>query len=286
MARKTVTKKSTQPPAAVLSKSEQDLINKDWEKENPGVDRKGQNINVTQDYYNDWGGKGSSLGTNASRGGKWRSGLGAGVLPSKGTSSSESKEVGTLPLKKLKTNTAGQDKIKKSTYSVPVEIKRPSKTSGTLKITGKKAGASFDKRATKNVGTTVLRGKIAGAVQNAKFNREEKLAGAYERQKVGLMGETSKEKLAQLKSDRKYLRSKEMRKTGQGTTVKSKIERAKTLSGARKDIRQAEKYVKKEAKGKVKYFTQEALNKKQELTADEMKKRKATNQAGKTRYSS
>jgi len=278
MARKTVTKKSTQPPAAILSKSEQDLINKDWERENPGVDRKGQNINVTQDYYNDWGGKGSSLGTNAARGGKWRSGLGAGVLPSQGTSSSESKEVGTLPLRKLKTNTAGQDKIKKSTYSVPVEIKRPSSVSGRLKITGKKAGASFNKRATKNVGTTVLRGKIAGAVQNAKFNREEKLAGAYERRKAGLSPMSSKEKVSDLKSQRKYLRSSEMKKT-------EGMDR-KTLSGARKELRQAEKYVKKEAKGKVKYFTQEALNKKQELTAAEMKKRKATNQAGKTRYSS
>ena len=267
--RKVTSKKTTQPPAAELTPEQQKQINEDWEKSTGTPSgRRTEDINVTQDYYNAWGGKGSSLSTNEARGGWTKSGLGAGV----------SKKVGTLPIKKLQTNTVGQDKIKKSTYTVPVEIKRPSKTSGTLKITGKKAGASFNKRATKNVGTTVLRGKIAGAVQNAKFNREEKLAGAYERRKAGLSEMSSKEKAADLKGQRKYLRSSEMKKT-------EGMDR-KTLSGARKDLRKAEKYVKKEAKGKVKYFTQEALNKTQQLTAAEMKKRKATNQAGKTRYSS
>jgi hypothetical protein len=267
--RKVTSKTTTQPAAAKLTPQEQRQINLDWEKSTgTPAGRRTEDINVTQDYYNAWGGKGSSLSTNESRGGWTKSGLGAGV----------SKEVGTLPIKKLQTNTGGQDKIKKSTYSVPVEIKRPSSVGGRLKITGKKAGASFNKRATKNVGTTVLAGKVRGAVQNAKFNREEKLAGAYERRKAGLSQMSSKEKAADLKGQRKYLRSSEMKNT-------VGMDR-KTLSGAKKDLRQAEKYVKKEAKGKVKYFTQEALNKKQELTAAEMKKRKATNQAGKTRYSS
>jgi len=275
--RKVTSKTTTQPAAAKLTPQEQRQINLDWEKSTgTPAGRRTEDINVTQDYYDAWGGKGSSLSTNESRGGWTKSGLGAGV----------SKEVGTLPIKKLQTNTGGQDKIKKSTYSVPVEIKRPSSVGGRLKITGKKAGASFNKRATKNVGTTVLAGKVRGAVQNAKFNREEKLAGAYERRKAGLSQMSSKEKAADLKGQRKYLKSKEMRKNSLDKTVKGRLIQAKTLSTARKDLRQAEKYVKKEAKGKVKYFTQEALNKKQELTAAEMKKRKSTNQAGKTRYSS
>ena len=191
-----------------------------------------------------------------------------------------------MPIKKATTigTSKKADGIQKTKYSVPVAIERPG-AGGLKKVTGKKAGSSFGKRVTKNVGLTNIKGKVKGAVANAKFNREEKLAGAYERNKAGLSG-TSKEKVAELKANRKYLRSKEMMATGAGTTDKSRADRAKTLGKERKSIRQAERYIKKEVKGKMKYFTQEAMNKKQELTADEMKKMKKTNQAGEIRYKS
>jgi len=206
--------------------------------------------------------------------------------PTTAPTPSKSEPVGNLAIKKATTiATKSDDRIKAPKYKVPVAIERPGKGGGLKKVTGKKAGSSFGKRVTKNVGLTDLKGRVKGAVANAKFNREEKLAGAYERNKAGLSG-TSKEKVAELKANRKYLRSKEMLRTGAGTTDKSRAERAQALAKERKSIRQAERYVKKEVKGKVKYFTQEAMNKTQELTAAEMNKRKKTNQAGKVRYSS
>jgi len=266
MARKSVTKRTSNPPLASVSSSEQKTLNEDFFKVH-GV-KPTSDVQVTKEFYDDWGGKGSSTSTNERRGGWSRSGFGVNYP-------SENKEVGKLPIKKI-TSSVPKSTIQKAKYSAPVEVKYKKET----KVKAMSKGGKPLQRLTTNVKATAK-----NVVGPAKFKREEKLAGAYERQKTGLEG-TSKEKLAQLKSDRKYLRSSEMRKTGQGNTIKSKMERAKTLSGARKDIRQAEKYVKKEAKGKIKYFTQDALNKKEQLTSDQMKKRKSTNQAGKTRYSS
>ena len=206
--------------------------------------------------------------------------------PTTAPTPSKSEPVGNLAIKKATTiATKSDDRIQAPKYKVAVAIERPGKGGGLKKVTGKKAGSSFGKRVTKNVGLTGLKGRVKGAVANAKFNREEKLAGAYERNKAGLSG-TSKEKVAELKANRKYLRSKEMLRTGAGTTDKSRAERAQALAKERKSIRQAERYVKKEVKGKVKYFTQDAMNKTQDLTSAQIKKMKGTKQAGKVRYSS
>lgn len=267
MARKSVTKRTTNPPLATVSSSEQKTLNEDFFTVH-GV-KPTSDVQVTKEFYDEWGGKGSSVPTNEKRGGWSKSGFGVDYP-------SENKEVGKLPIRKI-TSSAPRTTIQKAKYNAPIEVKYKKET----KVKALSKGGKPLQRLATNVKATAK--NIVGP---AKFKREEKLAGAYERQKVNLTGETSKEKIAQLKGDRKYLRSKEMRKTGQGTTLKSKMERAKTLSGARKDLRQAEKYVKKEAKGKIKYFTQDAMNKKEQLTLDEMKKRKSTNQAGKTRYSS
>ena len=194
---------------------------------------------------------------------------------------SEDVKVGTLPIRKATTieTTRKEELVKrpKSTITVPVEVKRPSKVSGRLKITGKKAGASFNKRATKNVGTTVLAGRVRGAVQNAKFNREEKLAGGYERvgKAVEQRGASMKENVKDIKEYKKYVKSAEGKKT-----------LGKEAKSIKKDLNLSKRYLKREDKGKNKYFNKEALNKTQEMTLSELKKSKGKTQAGRTRYSS
>lgn len=125
--------------------------------------------------------------------------------------------------------------------------------------------------------STNVKATAKNIVGPAKFKREEKLAGAYEKNKAGLNGMSSKEKAADLKERRKYLKSSEMRKT-------EGMDR-KTLNTAKKSLRQAEKYVKKESKGKMKYFTQEALGKTKEVTDKEAKSKNKKIQAGKVRFS-
>jgi hypothetical protein len=259
MARKTVTKKSSQPPAAILTPEQQKQINLDWEQSTgTPAGRRKEDINVTQEYFNEWGGKGSSLKTNESRGGWTKSGLGAG----------ESKAIGKLPIRKISASASKSDMIQKPKKTVPVEVKYKKE----IKVKRQTAGGKMGSRIVSNAKATAK--NIVGP---AKFKREEKLAGAYERNKAGLSQMSSKEKVADLKGQRKYLRSSEMKKTAGMTPQK--------LKEAKKGLRQAEKYVKKEASGKVKYFTQAALGKTMEVTDSKSKTKSKKIQAGKVRYS-
>lgn len=266
-ARKAVSKRSTPPVKnenkKELTPTEQQQINSDWEKKH-GV-KPVSDVDITEDFYNYWGGKGSSLPTLdkiEKQGGNWHT-AGFGNVKSY----NESKKVGTLPLRKLNTSAPKSDGIQKRKTTVPVEVKYKKET----KVKSVTKGGKPGQRLVTNVKATAK--NIVGP---AKFKREEKLSGAYERQKAGLTG-TSKEKIAELKGQRKYLRSAEMKNT-KGMTPQE-------LRGERKSIRQAEKYIKKEAKGKIKYFTKAALGKTMEVTDSKLKTKSKKIQAGKVRYS-
>lgn len=265
--RKVVSKRSTPPVKNEnkknLTPAEQQQINSDWEEKH-GV-KPVSDVDVTEDFYKNWGGKGSSLPTLdkiEKLGGNWHT-AGFGNVKSY----KESKEVGKLPIRKLTSSAPKSDVIQKRKTTVPVEVKYKKET----KVKAQSKGGKPGQRLVTNVKATAK--NIVGP---AKFKREEKLAGAYERNKAGLTG-TSKEKIADLKGQRKYLRSAEMKNTNGMTPQK--------LRGERKSLRQAEKYVKKEAKGKIKYFTKEALGKTMEVTDSKSKTKSKKIQAGKIRFS-
>lgn len=259
MARKSVTKRTSNPPLAILTPSEQRQLNEDWKIINPGT-KLDKDVQVTLDYYKEWGGKGSSVSTNEKRGGWTRSGF-AVDYPS------DKKEVGKLPIRKINSSVP-KSTIQKSKQTVPVEIKYKKEP----KVKAMSKGGKPLQRLATNAKATAK--NIVGP---AKFKREEKLASAYEKNKAGLNQMSYKEKVADLKERKKYLRSSEMKKT-------EGMDR-KTLNTAKKGLRQAEKYVKKESKGKIKYFTQAALGKTMEVTDKQSKTKPKKIQAGKVRFS-
>lgn len=119
MARKSVTKRTSNPPLATPTPAEQRQLNEDWKTINPGT-KLDKDVQVTLDYYKDWGGKGSSVSTNERRGGWSRSGF-AVDYPS------EKKEVGKLPIRKINSSIP-KSTIQKSKQIVPVEVKYKKET--------------------------------------------------------------------------------------------------------------------------------------------------------------
>jgi hypothetical protein len=136
---------------------------------------------------------------------------------------------------------------------------------------------------------------VKGQIEGAKFRREEKLAGAYERSKKYAdqntpedvrkganvaAGAFSKEKKAGYKSLRSDIKSEIKGASKLNVSPEAKAGYKKELKGALKDTRKSQKFEKKEQVGKTKYFTKAKMNE----TVKKTPSMKPVNQAGKTRY--
>lgn len=192
--------------------------------------------------------------------------------PSTSPKKVEKVEVGKLPTRKLASSTPKPTLMtpQKRTEMVNKAIEGPGGKTRQFKNTPRVGGPIQKNKITK----TKL--NIKGQIEGAKFRREEKLAGAYERTKALadenqgpriVAGAFSKEKKAGYKTMRSDLRA-------------ARKETGVKVGSAIRDTRKAQRFEKKEQVGKTKYFTKAKMNEKVEKKPG----MKPINQAGKTRY--
>ena len=162
---------------------------------------------------------------------------------------------------------------KKKTEMVSKAIEAPGGKTRQVKNTPRVGGPIQKNKITK----TKL--NIKGQVEGAKYRKEAKLAGSYERTKAlvsdreGMgLSPKNKNKQAMLKDFTGELKSARKSATDKRTKT--------NLTGAIKDVRKSQKFEKKDMAGKTKYFTKSKL-------ADTVEKKpssKGVYQAGKLRY--
>ena len=181
---------------------------------------------------------------------------------------------------------------KKTKEMVPKAIEGPKGQGRQFKSAPKAGKFTSGNRILKSAGTP------GGGAEGRKFRREEKLAGAYERNKalrtnnllldrnsedrtynMGL-GAKSKAKSAAYKDMRNEIKG--LKKESKKLTVRPETKKAyqSELKTALKDTRKSLKFEKKEAAGKIKYFTKSKM-------AEQVEKKptsKGKMQAGKMRY--
>jgi len=163
---------------------------------------------------------------------------------------------------------------KKKTEMVSKAIQAPGGKTRQVKNTPRVGGPIQKNKITK----TKL--NIKGQIEGAKYRKEAKLAGSYERTKAlvsdreGMgLSPKNKNKQSMLKDFTGELKSARKSATDKRTKT--------NLTGAIKDVRKSQKFEKKEMAGKTKYFNKSKMADTVEKTPS-MKGRK---QAGKMRYS-
>ena len=207
------------------------------------------------------------------------------------------KDMPPLKTKKLSTAPGPAPELirptkKKTKEMVPKAIEGPKGPGRQFKSAPQAGKFTSGNRILKSTGTP------GGGAEGRKFRREEKLAGAYERNKalrtnnslldrnsedrtynMGL-GAKSKAKSAAYKDMRNEIKG--LKKESKKLTVRPETKKAYQgeLKTALKDTRKSLKFEKKEAAGKIKYFTKSKM-------AEQVEKKptsKGKMQAGKMRY--
>lgn len=198
-------KNNVKPKEAILSKSEQDKVNKEWER-NTGEKLNGENAKLDQTAYDAWRKTGKLNGTYTN---------GKSVTPAK---QKPEPVTAKLPTRKLTSTPVNNTIVKPKAAKAKEEAPKFTPTPGVKKLTGRSGSRTGNvATAVKNaVGKQVFKSEVK---KSAAYNRATSAAGTG-----SLAGASKSERAEQLKGQMKDL--KEARKTNK-TDVKAEMKDTK-----------------------------------------------------------